>query len=69
MNLFTIALSALTTLPLVPGDSLMVNVPNFGYSRYETVSFCLKDAGVDKYQDLQTDSHWETFEGCMVENT
>ena len=47
----------------------MVNVPNFGYSRYETVSFCLTDANVVKYQDLTTDMEWETFSSCMTENT
>lgn len=69
MNLFTIALSSLLAAPSLPNDSLMINVPNFGPSRYETVSFCLKDAGVDKYQDLMTDTEVETFESCMVENT
>jgi len=55
---------------LVPVDNgLMVNVPNLGYSRIETVSFCLEEAGVGKYQDLQTDSQFEGFEGCMVEHT
>ena len=50
-------------------ETLMVNVPNFGPSRMETVSMCLGDAGVDRYQALMTDMEWETFEGCMVDNT
>jgi|694.fasta_scaffold60228_5 hypothetical protein len=60
-------------LPVPPrlavDNGLMVNVPNLGYSRIETVTFCLEEAGVGKYQDLQTDSHFEYFEGCMVEHT
>jgi hypothetical protein len=48
---------------------LMTNVPNIGYSRVETVNFCAEQAGVEKYQDLMTDSEFETFEGCMTENT
>lgn len=55
--------------PPVVNDSLMVEVPRFGPSRYETVSFCLEDAGVANYQQLATDMQWETFEGCMKENT
>jgi hypothetical protein len=53
-----------------PADGgLMVNVPIFGNSRFETVSFCLQQSKVDKYQNLQTDSQFETFDGCMKENT
>lgn len=50
-------------------NGLMTNVPNFGQSRVETVSFCLRDAGVTNYQQLTTDMQWETFEGCMTEHT
>lgn len=50
-------------------NSLMVNVPNFGVSRLETVTFCLKEAGVENYQDMITDSHFDYFEGCMIEMT
>ena len=71
MNTFSALFAALLPLqPLPPLDNgLMTNVPNFGPSRVETVSFCLEGAGVDKYQDLITDSHFETFEACMVEHT
>ena len=56
--------------PLPPVDNgLMTTVPNFGPSRVETVSACLSDAGVDSYQKLITDSHWETFTHCMNSNT
>lgn len=50
-------------------NSLMVDVPNFGVSRLETVTFCLKEAGVENYQDMITDSHFDYFEGCMIEHT
>jgi hypothetical protein len=54
----------------VPADNgLMVNVPNFGQSRFETVAFCLQQSKVDKYQNLTTDLEFETFNGCMLENT
>ena len=54
----------------VPADKgLMVNVPNFGNSRFETVAFCLQQSKVDKYQNLQTDLQFETFSGCMIEHT
>ena len=54
----------------IPADKgLMVNVPIFGNSRFETVSFCLQQSKVDKYQNLQTVSQFETFDGCMKENT
>ena len=50
-------------------NGLMTNVPNFGPSRVETVNFCVKQAGVDKYQDLATDYEFVTFEDCMTEHT
>jgi hypothetical protein len=54
----------------VPKDGgLMVNVPIFGNSRFETVSFCLQESKVGKYQDLQTDSQFEAFDFCMSDNT
>ena len=56
------------TLRLVePG--LMTPVPGFGWSRVETVDACLQDAGVRRYQDLITDSHFQVFGSCMTENT
>ena len=64
------AASALPVPPLPPVDNgLMTTVPNFGPSRVETVYACLSDAGVDSYQNLITDSHWETFTHCMNSNT
>lgn len=51
------------------GNGLMANVPGFGYSRVETVSFCLNHVGVDRYQDLLTDSEVEGFGACMTDNT
>jgi hypothetical protein len=50
-------------------NGLMTNVPNFGPSRVETVNFCVKQAGVDKYQDLTTDYEFEGFEKCLMEMT
>jgi hypothetical protein len=79
MKAILFILSALTlavpplALPAPPrlavDRGLMVNVPNLGYSRIETVNFCVKDAGVDKYQDLMTDMEFQTFERCMMEMT
>jgi hypothetical protein len=48
---------------------LMVNVPGIGYSRVETLTFCLGIAKVGRFQDLLTDSQFVTFGGCMKENT
>ena len=71
-------LSALAILALAtpaqatPGrydNGLMTNVPNVGYSRVETVDFCLKQKGVAKYQDLITDSDFANFERCLEEMT
>ena len=50
-------------------NGLMTNVPGYGQSRVETVSFCLTDAGVTKYQDLITDSQVQAFGACMKDNT
>ena len=50
-------------------NGLMTTVPGYGNSRVETVSFCLTDAGVTKYQDLITDSQVQAFGACMKENT
>ena len=53
-----------------PADGgLMVNVPIFGNSRFETVSFCLSESKVDKYQNLITDTEFQTFNECMSQNT
>ena len=53
----------------VSDNALMTNVPGFGSSRVETVSFCLTDANVTKYQDLITDTQVEVFGACLRENT
>ena len=50
-------------------NGLMVEVPGYGKSRVETVTFCLNDAGVERYQDLTTDTEFTTFERCLQENT
>ena len=51
------------------GDSLMVSVPNVGQSRIESVTFCLNESGVDRYQDLLTDDDFVTFERCLIDLT
>jgi hypothetical protein len=67
MNTLATLFAALLPLqPLSPLDNgLMTNVPNIGPSRIESVSFCLKDVGVDRYQDLMTDSDFVNFEACL----
>ena len=50
-------------------NGLMVNVPTVGYSRVESVDFCLTDVKVKKYQDLVTDDQFETFNKCLVDLT
>ena len=50
-------------------NGLMVNVPTVGYSRVESVDFCLTDVKVKKYQDLITDKQFETFNKCLVDLT
>ena len=58
------------TRQFVPMDyGLMLEVPGIGYSRVETLNFCLGIAKVDKFQDLITDWQFVTFEGCMKEHT
>ena len=48
---------------------LMTDVPGWGASRVETVSYCLTEARVTRYQDLITDTEVETFAGCMKDLT
>ena len=48
---------------------LMTDVPGWGASRMETVSYCLTEARVTRYQDLITDTEVETFAGCMKDLT
>jgi hypothetical protein len=47
----------------------MTSVPGFGPSRVESVSYCLNDAGVDRYEDLRTDTEVERFGRCMTDLT
>lgn len=56
-----------TLLPAYPG--LTTWVPGYGHSRVETVQACLEDAGVGRFQDLITDSHFEIFNGCLESYT
>jgi len=69
------ALSALALItpagatPVAVDNGLMVNVPNIGYSRLESVNYCLDRGGVDKYQDLITDSDFVNFERCLIDLT
>ena len=67
---FALALPASATPNRLAIDNgLMTNVPNIGYSRIETVNFCLGEVGAEKYQDLMTDSQFEGFEACLIEMT
>ena len=50
-------------------NGLMTNVPAVGYSRVESVDFCLTDVKVKKYQDLITDEQFENFNKCLVDLT
>lgn len=70
LSAFALALPATATPNRLAIDNgLMVNVPNIGYSRIETVNFCLGEVGAEKYQDLLTDSQFEGFEACLIEMT
>ena len=64
----SLALPAAATAT-TPDNGLMTSVPGWGASRVETVSFCLGEAGVSRYQDLGTDTQVETFAGCMRDLT
>jgi hypothetical protein len=55
--------------PVAIDQGLMVNVPGVGYSRVETVNFCLNEGGVEVYQQLLTDSDFANFEACLHEMT
>jgi hypothetical protein len=69
MNLFSAILLAAVSTPSAIDNGLMVTVPNIGPSRIESVSYCLKFVGVDKYRDLLTDSDFSQFEGCLTDLT
>jgi hypothetical protein len=69
-SLATLFAALLPLQPLPPLDNgLMTNVPNIGPSRIESVNYCLKDVGVDRYQDLMTDSDFVNFERCLLDLT
>jgi hypothetical protein len=70
MNLFSaILLASVNSVSLPVDNGLMTNVPNIGPSRIESVNYCLNDVGVDRYQDLITDSDFVNFEGCLRDLT
>ena len=62
-------LLALPSAALAIDNGLMTQVPNVGVSRVESVDYCLKFVGVDRYQDLMTDSEFGNFEACLVDLT
>ncbi len=70
MNLFSAILLASVNVSAPAVDNgLMTNVPNIGPSRIESVNYCLHDVGVDRYQDLTTDSDFVGFERCLQDLT
>ncbi len=69
MNLFSAFLLAAVSTPSAIDNGLMVTIPNIGPSRIESVSYCLNTVGVDKYQDLITDSEFVGFERCLQDLT
>jgi hypothetical protein len=70
LALATVALALpASATPRAVDNGLMVNVPNVGPSRVESLNYCIKDVGVDKYQDLITDSDFVNFERCMLDLT
>jgi hypothetical protein len=73
-KLLTALTAAALTLPAAatattPDKGLMTDVPGWGASRVETVSYCLTEARVTRYQDLITDTEVEVFAGCMRDLT
>ena len=64
----TLALPAAATATTAD-TGLMTDVPGWGASRVETVSYCLTEARVTRYQDLGTDTEVETFAACMKDLT
>ena len=62
-------LLSLPSTALAFDNGLMTNVPNVGISRVESVDYCLKFVGVDRYQDLMTDSEFGNFEACLIDLT
>ena len=62
-------LLSLPSTALAIDNGLMTQVPNVGISRVEGVDYCLKFVGVDRYQDLMTDSEFGNFEACLISLT
>jgi hypothetical protein len=55
--------------PFPVDNGLMAEVPGYGPSRVETITFCLGEVGVDRYQDLLTDTEVEGFDRCLRDQT
>ena len=73
-KLLTVLTAASLALPAAAtattaDTGLMTDVPGWGASRVETVSYCLTEARVTRYQDLGTDTEVETFAACMKDLT
>ena len=73
-KLLTVLTAASLALPAAAtattaDTGLMTDVPGWGASRVETVSYCLSEARVTRYQDLGTDTEVETFAACMKDLT
>jgi hypothetical protein len=64
-----IVLAHPATATQITDNGLMADVPGHGPSRVETVTFCLEEAGVGRYQDLFTDSQVERFSACLSNQT
>lgn len=67
-----LAAAVLSLPPIVAPSEPMVLVPGLealGQSRISTVLYCAKDAGVDNYRELMTDSEFERMQSCLEENT
>ena len=68
LSTFALAMPA-TATPRYVAPGKMVNDPYFGWSRVETVRFCLDEVGVDAVDNLMTDTDLEVYEACMIEMT
>ena len=73
-KLLTVLTAASLALPAAAtattaDTGLMTDVPGWGASRVETVSYCLTEARVTRYQDLGTDTEVETVAACMKDLT
>ena len=68
LTALAMAMPATATSRAIDGGQ-MVNDPYFGWSRVETVRFCLDEAGADNVANLMTDADLELYEACMVEHT